>query len=172
LKKINEENKSKLSEIEIKYKKIIEEKNEKIKENKILKQKFDKMIKRKDMTDIQIKFNNGKVFQKDLKEEEEKNKLNYIRKKKLFNNLSKSVILKESSEILKIDNKIMDKIDKDEDFYKNNFIEKYKQSKANGTNKASKTFLRKQSIKENEEKISNLKNEIEKFKQKEFRIEK
>ena len=161
LKKINEENKSKISQIEIKYKKIIEEKNEKIKENKILKQKIDKMIKRKDMTDIQIKFNNGKVFQKDLKEEEEKNKLNYIRKKKLFNNLSKSVILKESSEILKIDNKIMDKIDKDEDFYKNNFIEKYKQSKANGTNKASKTFLRKQSIKENEEKISNLKNEIE-----------
>ena len=164
LNKINEENKSKISEMESKYKKIIEEKNEKMKEYKILKQKFDKLIKNKDMVDIQIKFENinkTKVIEKDLQEEEIKFKLNYIKKKKLFDSISKSVILKESSEIFKTEEKNMYNIDKDENFFKNIFMQKYKQSKANGTNKASRIFLRKQSIIENEEKISNLKNEIE-----------
>ena len=151
LDKLNEENKSKISEIESIYKKIIVE-------------KIDKLIKNKDMADIQIKFkkiNKAKVEEKYLQEEEEKNKLNHIKKQKLFDNLSKSVILKESSELFKIDGKNMDNIGKEEDFFKNLFIQKYSQLNTNGTNKASRIFLRKQSIKESEEKISNLKNEIE-----------
>ena len=164
LNKINEENKSKISEIESKYKNIIEEKNEKIKENKMLKKKVDKLIKSKDMGDIQMKFekiNKGKVVEKDLQEEEKKIKLYYKRKKKLYDKLSKSVILKESSEIFKADDKNMENIIKEEDFFKKTFMQKYKQANTNGTSKANKIFLRKQSIKESEEKIINLKNEIE-----------
>ena len=149
--------------MENKYKKLLEERKEINNENKILKQKFHMIKRKKNMADIQIKFkkiNKAKVVEKDLEEEEKKIKLNYMRKKKLFDNLSKSVILKDSSEIFKADDKSMENISKEEDYFKNTFMEKYNKSITDGNGKTKTILLRRQSIKENEEKINNFKNEI------------